>query len=73
MPRRPNPLWDETGYCMVMLYKRGAAGKVVDASYGNAVTAMAHQLAKKHRLRASIEVRPEIRSIVANFSDRAKG
>jgi hypothetical protein len=72
MPRRPNPLWDETGYCMVMLYKRGAGGRVVDESYGRAVTTMAHQLAKKYRLRAAIEVRPEIRSIVANFSDRAK-
>jgi hypothetical protein len=72
MQRRPNPLWDDTGYCMVMLYKRGAGGTVVDASYGNAVTNMAHQLAKRHRLRAHIDVRPEIRSIVANFSDRAK-
>ena len=72
MPKKPNPLWDETGYCMVMLYKKGAGGKLVDTSYGNAVTTMAHQLAKKYHLRASIEVHAEIRSIVANFSDRAK-
>ncbi len=72
MPKKPNPLWDETGYCMVMLYKKGAGGKLVDASYGNAVTTMAQQLAKKYHLRASIEVRPDIRSIVANFSDRVK-
>jgi hypothetical protein len=72
MPRRPNPMWDDTGYCMVMLYKKGAAGKLVDTSYGTAVTSMAHLLAKKYRLRAAIEVHPEIRSIVANFSDRAK-
>jgi len=72
MPRKPNPLWDATGYCMVMLYKRGAAGKLVDSSYGLAVTKMAEQLAKQYRLRASVEVRPEIRSIVANFSDRTK-
>lgn len=72
MTKRPNPLWDETGYCIVMLYKRGAGGRLVDQSYGHAVTSMAHQLAKKHRLKAAIEVRPEIRSIVASFSDRAK-
>jgi hypothetical protein len=73
MQRRPSPMWDDSGYCMVMLYKRGAGGQLVDASYGQSVTAMAQQLAKKHRLKASIEVRPDIRSIVANFSDRAKG
>jgi hypothetical protein len=71
MPRRPNPLWDDSGYCLVMLYKKGAAGKLVDSSYANAVSNMLHALAKKHRLKASIEVRPEIRTIVANFSDRA--
>ena len=70
MPKRPNPLWDESGYCLVMLYKRGASGQVVDSSYGNSVTTMAHQLAKEYRLKASVEVRPDIRSIVANFSDR---
>jgi hypothetical protein len=72
MPKRPSPLWDDSGYCMVMLYKRGAGGKLVDTSYGHAVSNMAHQLAKASRLKASIEVHPEIRSIVANFSDRAK-
>ena len=72
MQKRPSPLWDDTGYCLVMLYKRGAGGKLVDQSYGNAVTNMAHKLAKQHHLRASIHVHPEIRSIVANFSDRAK-
>lgn len=71
MPRRPNPLWDNSGYCMVMLYKRGAGGTVVDSSYAHAVHNMAHQLAKKMRLKASIDVRPELRTIVANFSDRA--
>jgi hypothetical protein len=70
MPKRPNPLWDESGYCLVMLYKRGASGQVVDSSYGHSVTKMAQQLAQEYRLKASIEVRPEIRSIVANFSDR---
>jgi len=72
MQRRPNPLWDESGYCMVMLYKRGAGGRLVDESYGHAVAAMAHKLAKASRLKASIEVRPEIRSIVAGFSDRER-
>jgi hypothetical protein len=70
MPRRPNPLWDDSGYCMVMLYKKGAVGKVVDASYSHAVFNKAHQLAKNMRLKASIDVKPEIRTIVANFSDR---
>ena len=50
---------------------KGAAGKLVDASYANAVSNMLHKLAKKYRLKASIDVRPEIRTIVANFSDRA--
>ena len=72
MPRKPNPLWDSTGYCLVMLYKRGASGRLVDSSYGTAVTNMTHQLAKQYHLKASVEVHPEIRSIVANFSDRAK-
>lgn len=70
MPRRPNPLWDDSGYCVVMLYKRGAAGTLVDSSYAHAVTNMAQQLAKRYRLKASVDVRPEIRTIVANFSDR---
>lgn len=70
MPKRPNPLWDDSGYCLVMLYKRGASGQVVDSSYGHSVTSMAQQLAQQYRLKAAIEVRPEIRSIVANFSDR---
>lgn len=70
MPRRPNPLWDDSGYCVVMLYKRGAAGSLVDSSYSHAVSNMALQLAKRHRIKASIDVRPEIRTIVANFSDR---
>ncbi len=69
--RRPNPLWDDSGYCLVMLYKKGASGKLVDASYANAVSNMLHALAKKYRLKATIDVRPEIRTIVANFSDRA--
>ena len=71
MPKRPNPLWDESGYCLVMLYKKGAGGKLVDASYANAVSNMLHVLAKRYHLKASVDVRPEIRTIVANFSDRA--
>ena len=71
IPRRPNPLWDDSGYCLVMLYKKGAGGKLVDASYANAVSNMLHALAKKYHIKATIDVRPEIRTIVANFSDRA--
>lgn len=69
--RKPNPLWDDSGYCLVMLYKKGAGGQLVDSSYANAVSHMLHSLAKKYRIKASIDVRPEIRTIVANFSDRS--
>ena len=50
-----------------MHYKKGAAGRVVDESYVLSIRRAAEKLMKSYHVRASIQIKPETRTIILSF------
>lgn len=64
----PLPAWGGNGHCIVMHYRKGAGGKVVDESYLLAIRRMTEKLMKQLHVNASLQVQTETRTIVATFT-----
>jgi hypothetical protein len=67
MVRRPIPALGVLGHRVVMQYKRGASGKLVDDSYMLTIGRMAHMLMDKYGLRASVNHQAMTRCLVVTF------
>lgn len=70
MLKRPQKSWSGSGHLVVMHYKKGAAGRLVDDSYTLAIRKMVEKLMKQHSLVATIQIRPETRSLIVTFQER---
>lgn len=71
MMKRPLPVWGGFGHCLILHYKRGAGGKVVDDSYVSVVRRMTERLMRRFKLRATLQLKPATRTIVVTFFNRA--
>jgi hypothetical protein len=65
--KRPMAAWGAQGHSILMTYKKGAAGKLVDESYMYNVRLMTEKVMKKFHLQASIKHYAESRSLIVTF------
>ena len=65
--KKPLPAWGVTGHSLVMNYKKGAAGKLVDDSYLYNVRLMTEKLMKRFHLQGSIKHIAETKSLIVTF------
>ncbi len=65
--KRPMNAWGVQGHSILMNYKKGAGGKLVDESYLYNVRLMTEKVMKKYHLQASIKHHADTRSLVVTF------
>lgn len=70
--RRPYKAWGVEGHSLILQYKKGAGGKVVDDSYFRNVSLFSEKLMKKYGLQCFIQHEPTARAIVVTFHTGAK-
>lgn len=64
---KPMPAIGLQGHTLAMVYYKSATGKVVQGGYINSITSMTEKLMDKFNLQASVQHRPETRSILVTF------
>lgn len=65
--KRPMNAWGVSGHSILMNYKKGAGGRLVDESYLYNVRLMTEKVMKKYHLQASIKHHADTRSLVVTF------
>jgi hypothetical protein len=65
--KRPMNAWGVKGHSILMNYRKGAAGKLVDESYVYNVRLIAEKTMRKYGLMASIKHHADTRSLVVTF------
>jgi len=65
--KRPMNAWGVQGHSILMTYRRGAGGRVVDESYIYNVRLMTEKVMRKFHMQASIKHHADTRSLVVTF------
>lgn len=67
--RKPMRAWGVEGHSLILEYKKGAGGKVVDDSYLRNVSLYSEKLMKKFNLKCFLQHEPDSRAIIVTFYD----
>lgn len=70
--KKPLPSWGVNGHSIIMNYKKGAAGRIVDETYLHNVRLMSERLMKKFHVQASILQHTDSRTLVITFFSGAR-
>lgn len=70
IPRRPLSAWAVQGHSIILEYRKGSGGRVVEDAYYRNVNMLAERLMRKFGLNCALQYQPATRALVVTFFDQ---